>query len=137
MGYIAFGMFPGQVPLLINMLDALHVCSGIVGEVKLLSSSDMLCSPVKISEINRAANFPGNGMEACFPFFHRLSCSFGSNGQMNNLLRFHLTYYAENQCRRILSVNRQSSELAEQPAHRSPEKLLLDHAPCISSRSEE
>lgn len=127
-GHITLRMFSCKVHIFVNLLNAGHVSSCIVSELESLSSADMLGAPVKVSEIYRTSYLLCNGMETCLPSLHRLACSFGSDCKMNDIARFHLPYYAENQCGSIFPVNRKSTELTEQPSERAPEELLFYHA---------
>lgn len=121
-------MFSDKVHLLVEGLYALHVCSCIVGKFYLLAAADALCAPVEVTHVYRAANFAGDCVESGLPSFYRLACSLRSEREVYDLACLHLLDYAEDYVAASLSVNRDTSELAEKPSERAPEKLTFHHA---------
>ena len=121
-------MFSDKVHLLVEGLYALHVCSCIICQLNLVATADALCAPVEISHVNRTSNFAGDCVEAGLPSFYRLACSFWSKCQVDYLACLHFLDDTEDNVAASLSINRDTSKLAEQPSERTPEKLTFHHA---------
>ena len=126
-------MFAHQVHFLIESLDACHVSFCIVCKLNFLSAAHSLCAPVEISHIYRASDLSGNCMETGFPALYRLTGSLGRKGEVHYFLSLHFLDYAQCHVASSLSVNRNASELSEQPAERTDEKFTLDHAVRLSA----
>jgi hypothetical protein len=67
-------------------------------------------------------------METCLPSLDRLAGSFRSKCKMNDRSALHFVDYAKCNIAAALSVYRNTSKLAKEPAKRSPEHFSLDHA---------
>ena len=126
-------MFAHKMHILIHLLYAVEICSGVVCQLYLLSSSDAFCAPIEIPHVNRAAHFACYSVEAGLPSFYRLACSFRSKSEMNYLLSLHFLDYAEDYIAASLPVYRDSAKLSEEPSHRAPEKFALHHAVRLSA----
>ena len=126
-------MISYEVHFLVHSLDTLHISSCVIGKLYLVATADAFCSPVEISHIYRTSDLACDSVETCLPALYRLACSFRCEGEVNHLLCLHLPDHAENYIAASLSVDRNSSELAEKPSERSPEKFSLDHTIRLSA----
>ena len=131
--HIFLRMLSYKIHCLVDCLYSCHVCSCIVCKLHFFASSDMLCTPVKISEIYRTVELACYGMKTCFPSFGGFSCSFRRKREMGDLFALHLSDDAKDYGTAVLSIDRDASELAQKPSERSPEHLAFNHAVWLSS----
>ena len=73
-------MLAYEVHLFVHGLDALHVGTGVVGELHLLAPTDMLGAPIVVAHVYCAACLSGDGVETGLPVLDGLACTFGSYG---------------------------------------------------------
>ena len=121
-------MLSDKVHIFIQLLYALHIGSCIVSQLDLVAAADTLCAPIEIAHVYRTSYFAGDCVETGLPSFYRLACSLRSEREVYDLACLHLLDYAEDYVAASLPVNRDTSELAEKPSERAPEKLTFHHA---------
>ena len=126
-------MLSDEVHFLVESLDACHVGLCIIGKLDLLTAAHSLGSPVEIAHIDGTSDFACYSMETGLPTLHGLACAFRCKCKMYDLLCLHLLDYAESHIASSLSVNRDSSHLAEKPSERTDEQLSLYHAVWLSA----
>ena len=126
-------MLSDKVHVLIEGLNACHVSFWVIRKFYFLSTADALCSPIEISHVYRASYLAGDCVETCLPSLDRLAGSFRSKRKMNDRSALHFVDHAKCNIAATLSVNRNTSKLAEEPSERSPEHFSLDHAVWLSA----
>ena len=126
-------MLADKVHIFIHLLDACKVCLRVVGKLYFLAATDSLGLPVEVTHLDRATDFTCDGMESCLPSLHRLACTLRCQSQVDDLFAFHLPDHTQHYVAAFLSVDRDASHLAEQPAKRSPEQFAFDHAVRLAS----
>ena len=126
-------MLSDKVHVLIEGLNACHVSFWVIRKFYFLSTADALCSPIEITHVYRASYLAGDCVETCLPSLDWLACAFRCKSKVYNRSSLHLIDYAEGYVAASLSVDRNSSEFAEKPSERSPEKFSLNHTVRLSA----